>query len=421
MLRYEVFDFLSKNFILAELYFNSIQQSFEYIKIPNMPLTKYFRNFFNSNQSSGILLIMCVITSLMIANSSIAGAFQDVLDTAVGPYSVAVWINDGLMAIFFLLVGLEIKREMLEGELSNLKNASLPIFAAIGGMIVPALIFKFFNDGTQYAHGWGIPMATDIAFALAVISLLGKRVPSSIKVFLAALAIVDDLGAIAVIAIFYTDEIHWMFLLYCGVLILALIALNFFKVKQLIFYIIPGILMWYCMHHSGIHATIAGVLLAFTIPTNESKVEISPLERLEETLHTPVSFIIMPIFALANTNITFKEGMVDGLFSTLGMGIVLGLFVGKLVGVNLFSWLAIQLKISNLPERSSWNHMLGAGLLAGIGFTMSIFVAILSYKGNVAVQDEAKFAILIASLISAVVGFSLLKMASKKKVNLERE
>ena len=276
--------------------------------------------------------------SLMIANSSMADTFQNLLDAPLGAYSVSVWINDGLMAIFFLLVGLEIKRELLEGELSSFKNASLPIFAAVGGMVVPAFIFMIFNYGTPYSKGWAIPMATDIAFSLAIISMLGKGIPASIKIFLAALAIVDDLGAIIVIAIFYTDEIHWNYLLYSGGIMALLIAFNFLKVKKHIFYILPGILLWYFMHHSGIHATIAGVLLAFTIPTNKSDTETSPLEKLEHFLHVPVSYLIMPIFALANTNITFKEGMVDGLFSNFGYGIVLGLFLGKLLGVNLFSF-----------------------------------------------------------------------------------
>ena len=374
-----------------------------------MRLTKYFKEFFSSSQSSGILLILCVMISLMIANSSMADTFQNLLDTHLGPYSVSVWVNDGLMAIFFLLVGLEIKRELLEGELSSFKNASLPIFAAIGGMVVPALVFMLFNHGTPYAKGWAIPMATDIAFSLAIVSMLGKGVPASIKVFLAALAIVDDLGAILVIAIFYTDEIHWNYLIYSGIIIALLIALNFFKVKKHIFYLLPGILLWYFMHHSGIHATIAGVLIAFTIPTNKSESEISPLEKLEHSLHFPVSYLIMPIFALANTNITFKPGMVDGLFSNFGYGIVLGLFLGKLLGVNLFSLLAIKLKISSLPESSNWRHMTGVGMLAGIGFTMSIFISLLSYKGLQDIQDEAKFAILVASIIAGTAGFILLK------------
>ena len=379
-----------------------------------MRITKFFKEFFSNSQSAGILLVFCVLISLMIANSSASEGFQSFLDQSWGPYSVSVWINDGLMAVFFLLVGLEIKRELLDGELSNFKNASLPIFAAIGGMLVPAAIFTLFNHGTEYSKGWAIPMATDIAFSLAIISMLGKSVPSAVKVFLAALAIVDDLGAIVVIAIFYTDEIHWNYLLYSGIIVAILAVLNFLKVKKHIFYLIPGCVLWYFMHHSGIHATIAGVILAFCIPASKAdNEEASPLEKLEHFLHIPVSYAIMPIFALANTNITFKEGMVDGLFSNFGYGIVFGLILGKLIGINLFSFIAIKLKISSLPDKSRWVHMIGAGLLAGIGFTMSIFIALLSYKDNQDLQDSAKFAILTASVLAGFLGYLLLKSTAK--------
>ena len=381
-----------------------------------MLITQYFKKFFQFAQSSGNLLVICVALSLLIANSSLGEGFQSLLDTFIGPYSISMWINDGLMAIFFLLVGLEIKRELVEGELSSFKSASLPIFAAIGGMLVPALIFTLFNHGTEYQNGWGIPMATDIAFSLAIISMLGNRVPASVKIFLTALAIVDDLGAIVVIAIFYTEKLETTYLLLSALIMLILIVLNYLKVKKHIFYIIPGIFLWYCMHHSGIHATIAGVLLAFTIPTNVSTTEISPLEKLEEKLHFPVSYIIMPIFALANTNIKFHDGMVDALFTNFGYGIILGLFLGKVIGINLFSLIAIKLKLSNLPNKSNWSQMIGAGLLAGIGFTMSIFIALLSYKGHTEIQDEAKFAILIASAISGFSGYFLLKVISKKNI-----
>lgn len=384
-----------------------------------MVITDYFNKFIHNSQSSGILLIICVGVSLLIANSSLGPAFQNLLDQKIGTemfelnYPISIWINDGLMAIFFLLVGLEIKREIVEGELSSLKNASLPIVAAVGGMVVPALIYFFFNQGTAYANGWAIPMATDIAFSLAIISMLGKSVPVSLKIFLTALAIVDDLGAILVIAIFYTEQIHWNYMGLSALMIVLLVALNYFNFKKHIFYLIPGIFLWYFMHHSGIHATIAGVLLAFTIPTNKSTTEISPLEKLEQQLHLPVSFLIMPLFALANTNITFKNGMVDGLFSSLGYGIVLGLFLGKLIGINLFSYIFIKLKISSLPHNSSWPQMWGTALLAGIGFTMSIFIALLSFKGHHEIQDEAKFAILIASVLSGITGYLTLKYFSK--------
>jgi NhaA family Na+:H+ antiporter len=325
-----------------------------------------------------------------------------------------MWINDGLMAIFFLLVGLEIKRELVEGELSDIKNASLPIIAAFGGMLVPAGIYLIFTQHTEFSKGWGIPMATDIAFSLAIISMLGKKVPISIKIFLTALAIVDDLGAILVIAIFYSEKIEISYLFLSLLMFVVLIILNYFKIKKHIFYIIPGIFLWYFMHHSGIHATIAGVILAFTIPCNKSDTQISPLEKLEQKLHLPVNFLIMPIFALANTNITFHSGMVNQLTSSFSIGIIAGLFLGKVIGINLFSFIAIRLKISKIPDNSNWKHLIGAGLLAGIGFTMSIFIAVICFK-DIAQQDEAKFAILIASILSGFAGYFLLNILAIKK------
>lgn len=387
-----------------------------------MELSKYFQKFFYSSKTSGILLILCVFLSLIIANTSSAEDFQNFLDTKIGTeifhlnYSLSVWINDGLMAIFFLLVGLEIKRELVEGELSDIKKASLPIFAAIGGMLIPALIFIAFNHSTDYKNGWAIPMATDIAFSLAIISLLGKSVPNSLKIFLSALAIVDDLGAIIVIALFYTDSIDWLSLGVCGGITLLLIILNKLKVTKIIFYLVPGLFLWYFMHHSGIHATIAGVILAFTIPTNVSDTEISPLEKLEEQLHIPVSFFIMPIFALANTNITFQAEVLDHFVSPLSLGIIFGLFAGKVLGINLFSFLAIRFKLGELPAFSAWKEMIGVGFLAGIGFTMSIFVSLLAFPGNIENQDISKISILFASVLSGIVGFIILK--TKKKSSL---
>lgn len=387
-----------------------------------MELSKYFQKFFYSSKTSGILLILCVFLSLIIANTSSAEGFQNFLDTKIGTeifhlnYSLSVWINDGLMAIFFLLVGLEIKRELVEGELSDIKKASLPIFAAIGGMLIPALIFIAFNHSTDYKNGWAIPMATDIAFSLAIISLLGKSVPNSLKIFLSALAIVDDLGAIIVIALFYTDSIDWLSLGVCGGITLLLIILNKLKVTKIIFYLVPGLFLWYFMHHSGIHATIAGVILAFTIPTNVSDTEISPLEKLEQQLHIPVSFFIMPIFALANTNITFQAEVLDHFVSPLSLGIILGLFAGKVLGINLFSFLAIRFKLGELPAFSAWKEMIGVGFLAGIGFTMSIFVSLLAFPGNIENQDISKISILFASVLSGIVGFIILK--TKKKSSL---
>lgn len=374
-----------------------------------------FKRFFRSGQVGGFLLLICVAISLLIANTASKEGFESFLQTQLGfgavNYTILAWINDALMAIFFLLVGLEIKRELLEGELSSLKKASLPVIAALGGMIVPASIYFLFNKGTESASGWGIPMATDIAFALAIIAMLGKSVPTSLKIFLAALAIVDDLGAILVIAVFYTNQIHFDYLLMAGGVMVILGLMNYFGVKNLFFYLIPGIFLWYFIHHSGIHATIAGVLLAFTIPTNDTDVE-SPLEKLEHFLTTPVNYLIMPIFALANTNITFQKEMISGLFSPLGLGIVVGLFVGKTIGVTLFSWLAVKLKFANLPSGAGWKHILGLGMLAGIGFTMSIFIALLSFSDPLHIL-EAKFAILTASVLSGIVGFVFLKSVKK--------
>ena len=384
-----------------------------------MILSKYFQDFFHNSKSSGIVLIIFVLVSLLIANSPLSSSFQNLLDTKIGTeifhldYSVSVWVNDGLMAIFFLLVGLEIKRELLEGELSDIKKASLPIFGALGGMLIPALIYVAFNHDTDFKNGWAIPMATDIAFSLAIISLLGKSVPASLKIFLSALAIVDDLGAIIVIALFYTDSIDWVSLGLCGGITMLLIILNKIGVKNLLFYIIPGLFLWYFMHHSGIHATIAGVILAFTIPTNISKTEASPLEKLEQKLHIPVSFLIMPLFALANTNITFQREIFEGFINPLSLGIIGGLFVGKVLGINLFSMIAIKLKWSELPAFSGWREMIGVGFLAGIGFTMSIFVSLLAFPDEVEIQSISKISILIASVLSGVVGYFILKIKKK--------
>lgn len=380
-----------------------------------------FKKFFNSGKVGGLLLFLGVIVSLYIGNSSGNQNFASFLEQNLGfnlgsihlTYSISTWINDGLMSIFFLLVGLEIKRELIEGELSSIKRATLPVLAAFGGMIIPALIYFLFNVGKETAAGWGIPMATDIAFALAIIAILGKNVPASLKIFLAALAIVDDLGAILVIAFFYTSQIHWEYLMMAAGAFALLLAFNYFKVKNLWFYLIPGLFLWYFVHHSGIHATIAGVLLAFTIPTNNTAIE-SPLEKLEHFLTVPVNFFIMPIFALANTNITFQNEMIKGVISPLGLGIIVGLFLGKTIGITLFSWLAVKLKLANLPSAASWQHIIGIGLLAGIGFTMSIFISLLSFD-NIEYVQEAKFAILCASVIAGLSGFFYLKSVKTTK------
>lgn len=378
-----------------------------------------FKDFFRSSNAGGILLFICVILSLIIANTSLASSLQNFLDYKIGfenpsvhlNYSILLWINDGLMAIFFLLVGLEIKREIVEGELSSPKKASLPILCAIGGAVIPAIIYLGLNSGQETSSGWGIPMATDIAFALAVINLLGDKIPSSLKIFLAALAIVDDLIAILVIALFYSSGIDTTYLMYAGAGLAVLIVMNRMNVQNPYLYLIPGIFIWYFVHHSGIHATIAGVLVAMTIPTNDTNVE-SPLERLEHALVKPVNFFIIPLFAFANTNITLETEMINGLTSNLGLGIGLGLLIGKPIGILLTSYLCIKLKLSSLPFGANWMHVLGVGLLAGIGFTMSIFIAILSFA-DPSYISEAKLSILITSLLAGIIGFVILRLQYK--------
>jgi NhaA family Na+:H+ antiporter len=379
-----------------------------------------FKKFFSSGASSGIMLLLCVIVSLLIANSSWSGSFEKLLATPLGfengavqlRYPVLIWVNDGLMAVFFLLVGLEIKRELTEGELSSPRRALLPVFAAFGGAIIPAIVYYMLNNDTKTANGWGIPMATDIAFALGVLSLLGNRIPPSLKIFLAALAIVDDLIAILVIAIFYSEKIHLDMLVYAGVLFCGMIVMNRFKLTSLTFYMVPAIFLWYFIHHSGIHATVAGVLTALAIPTTKDAT-LSPLEKLEHFLANPVNFVIMPVFALVNTNIRFEAGMTSGLLSDLGMGIMLGLFLGKPVGITLMSWIVVKLRLGKLPNKATWRHIIGLGLLGGIGFTMSIFIALLSFNDPV-LQAESKFAVLVTSTLSGLCGFIVLKFISRK-------
>lgn len=381
-----------------------------------------FKEFFESSTGGGILLFICVLLALIIANSPLGEGLLSFLSTQIGfeneaiqlRYSIKQWIDDGLMAIFFLLVGLEIKRELVEGELASPKKAALPIFAALGGAILPAGIYALFNFSTDTYHGWGIPMATDIAFALAVISMLDKRVPASLKIFLAALAIVDDLLAILVIAIFYSSELHYTYLLYAGGLFLLQIAFNRFGVKNILAYIIPGVVMWYFIHHSGIHATIAGVLTAMTLPTTSDDKE-SPLEKLEHLIAKPVNFIIIPLFAFVNTAIVLHAEMFGGLTSSMGLGIIVGLLVGKSAGILFTCWVCVKFGLSSLPESATWKHMFGVGLLGGIGFTMSIFVAMLSFSDATHIE-EAKLAILVASLLAGILGYSYLSSLHKKKL-----
>ncbi|WP_367331503.1 Na+/H+ antiporter NhaA [Sphingobacterium multivorum] len=380
-----------------------------------------FREFLKSSFAGGIILFSCVILALIVANTPLYASVMEFLNKEVGfesdyvhlKYSWLLWLNDGLMAIFFLLVGLEIKREIVEGELSSPSKAILPILAAVGGALLPAIIYFVLNQGTNTANGWGIPMATDIAFALAVITLLGNKVPASLKIFLAALAIVDDLLAILVIAIFYSNGIHATYLFIALGIFLFLIVLNKLGVKAIWAYLIPGLFIWYFVHHSGIHATIAGVLVAMTLPTTPDAEE-SPLEKLEHLLTKPVNFIIIPLFAFANTLIPIHGEMIGGLTSKLGIGIIFGLIAGKSIGIFLICYIAKKLKIAQLPEGAGWKQIFGVGLLGGIGFTMSIFISILSFDDSMLIE-EAKFAVLIASLCAGLLGYVVLSAVSAAK------
>lgn len=377
-----------------------------------MKISKLFSDFFHSEKVSGLLLILCTIISLTIANSVFGESYHHFWLTEISGQSLEYWINDGLMTIFFLLIGLELEREIYQGELSNIKDALLPIFAAIGGMLIPAGIYLYFNLGTETQSGAGIPMATDIAFALGILSLLGNRVPTSLKVFLTALAVIDDLGAILVIAIFYTKNLLWTNLLISlGIFVALYVMGKFFKVRNLFPYIIGGILMWYFMLHSGVHATITGVLLAFAIPFGKGD-ETSTSYILQHYLHKPVAFIILPIFALANTAIIMSGDISQILTEHYSIGIALGLVVGKPIGIFLLSLFAVKIGICKLPSDLSWKSIFGVGFLGGIGFTMSIFITLLAFE-NETVINNAKFVILLSSLIAGVFGFVFLKAILK--------
>ena len=380
-------------------------------------LSRTFKNFFDSEKSSGILLIICTVVSLAVTNSILGENYLSIWHAYVGGLSVEHWINDALMAIFFLFIGLELERELYNGELSNFKNALLPICAAIGGICLPALNHFALNNGTATQAGIGIPMATDIAFALGVLALLGSRVPASLKVFLTALAVMDDLGAIIVIAIFYTAELSIRYLVGALAVWALLVCLNRFgRVMNLIPYLLGGALMWFLMLKSGVHATIAGVLLAFAIPFSAKEDdEESPSHRLEHFLHKPVAFVILPIFALANTAIVIGAGWTQDLATANSAGIIGGLLLGKPLGIMLLSFIAVSFGISRLPLDLGWRHVFGAGLLGGIGFTMSIFITNLAFTGNADVINASKMAILLASLTAGIIGFLWLKLLGQPK------
>ena len=380
-----------------------------------MKITKVFNSFFESEKAGGLTLILCTIASIALANSYLSTKYVSFWHTQIGAHSLEIWINDGLMALFFLLIGLELERELYDGELSKIRNAMLPFFGAIGGMIVPALLYLSLNFGTQTQSGFGIPMATDIAFAIGILSLLGNRVPTSLKVFLTALAVIDDLGAILVIAIFYTKTIFWSNLAIVLLLLAFLFILNRLKVYNLVPYLIGGIFMWYFMMHSGIHATITGVLLAFVIPFGSGS-EKSPSIILQNFLHKLTAFFVLPLFALANTAIVINSDWHYTLSQSYTLGIALGLLLGKPIGIWFFSYLSVRLKISKLPYDISWKTLFGVSILGGIGFTMSIFVALLAFEDEIHINNS-KIIILSASLLAGLVGLLILKFTLKAKKN----
>ncbi len=429
-------------------------------------IVRPFQDFAAKASSGGVLLIIATVVALVWANSPLGASYGALWETkltvGLGEFSLSKdlthWINDGLMAVFFLVVGLEIKREVLVGELSSVRSAALPVAAAVGGAVVPALIYAAFNAGTEGAAGWGIPMATDIAFALGVLALLGERVPLALKVFLTALAIADDIMAVLVIAFFYTSEISWNALGVGGLFLLALVAANLIGVGRTLVYAVLGIGLWLCFLLSGVHATVAGILLAFTVPassfidpgaflergryvldrfeqagekgehvlTNDErqaalhalnratyKLE-PPLHELEHRLHPWVVFAIMPLFALANAGVELGGGIAGALTDPVSLGIVAGLILGKQLGVTLFAWLAVRTGLSELPRGVGWRHVYGAGWLAGIGFTMSLFITDLAFSDD-ALVDSAKLGILAASVIAGLAGWTILRGASSPR------
>lgn len=380
-----------------------------------MRLTKLFKDFFES-EKGGVLLILCTVISILLANSSIGESYLHLWHFQLGALTIENWINEGLMSVFFFLIGLELKREIYIGELSNTKNAMLPVFAAIGGMVIPAGIYTLFNYGTITQPGAGIPMATDIAFAIGILSLLGNRVPGSLKVLLTAIAVIDDLGAIIVIAIFYTTSLSLINLLVVLVVFGLLALLNRLKVNYLFIYIIGGIIMWYFMLHSGVHSTLSGILLAITIPFGKGE-KTSLSYKTQDWLHKPVSLIILPLFALANTAIIFGPGWDTGLAEAGSLGIFAGLIIGKPIGITFFSFLTVYFGLCVLPRGVKWKEVLGIGLIAGIGFTMSIFITLLAFDDSVLIR-ESKISILLASLVSGTLGYSWLRLILKKKTRL---
>jgi NhaA family Na+:H+ antiporter len=376
-----------------------------------MRVTKAFMSFFESEKAGGLVLLLCTAFSLVISNTSFSESYFAIWHHPIANHSFEHWINDGLMAIFFLMIGLELEREVYKGELSKFKDAILPISGALGGMLVPALIFLLFNFGTKTQSGIGIPMATDIAFALGILSLVGKNVPNSLKVFLTALAVIDDLGAIIVIALFYTKTLYFVNLIISLSIFGGLLVLNRMKVNNLWIYLIAGVFMWYFMLNSGVHATITGVLLAFAIPFQDGS-EKSISYKLQHFLHKPVVYFILPLFALCNTAIIIGADWMQNFSEEYSLGILFGLIIGKPLGIIVFSYLVIKVGLAKLPKELSMKKLLGAGFLGGIGFTMSIFISLLAFD-DAEIINNAKFMILAASLVSGIVGFLWLKRFCK--------
>ncbi|WP_295999015.1 Na+/H+ antiporter NhaA [Rugamonas sp.] len=382
-----------------------------------LSLSQSFKEFASSGKAGGIVLIFCTLISLVIANSPAGHAYLAFWHLHIAGLSVELWVNDALMAIFFLLIGLELERELYNGELADMKKALLPMLAAAGGIVVPASIHFGLNHGSATQAGLGIPMATDIAFALGVLALLGDRVPASLKIFLTALAVMDDLGAIVVIALFYTAQLSLAYLAAALAVFIALLAMGrVLRVMALTPYLLGGALMWFLMFKSGVHATIAGVLLAFAIPYSAKQDDAgSPSHRLEHALHKPVAFLILPVFALANTGIVIGGGWMQDLLSSNSLGIILGLAVGKPIGIAVACAVAVGLGVCRLPDGLAWRHVFGAALLGGIGFTMAIFITNLAFPAQADVVNAAKMAILAASLVAGVAGYAWLALQGRRR------
>ncbi|NVD06768.1 Na+/H+ antiporter NhaA [Vibrio sp. JPW-9-11-11] len=380
-------------------------------------MTDAIRDFFKMESAGGILLVIAAAIAMTIANTDLNAAYQGFLHTYVLGMSVSHWINDGLMAVFFLLIGLEVKRELLEGALKSKETAIFPAIAAVGGMLAPALVYVLFNyNDPEAIQGWAIPAATDIAFALGIMALLGNRVPVSLKVFLLALAIIDDLGVVVIIALFYTGDLSTLALAVGFAMTAALFVLNAKKVTKLTPYMIVGAILWFAVLKSGVHATLAGVVIGFAIPLQGKKGEHSPLKHMEHALHPYVAFGILPLFAFANAGISLEGVSMSGLTSMLPLGIALGLLIGKPLGIFSFSWLAVKAGVAKLPEGISFRHIFAVSVLCGIGFTMSIFISSLAF-GSVAAEFDtyARLGILMGSTTAAILGYGLLRISLPKK------